>query len=77
MDLATNKDGHVFVTGSTQSLTGSPDILTIRYDQNGAIVTGWPVTHDDGQGQLDYGFGIAVGPSDNVSFTQKAWKPTW
>jgi hypothetical protein len=62
-DLAINADGHVFVTGFTYG--ASQDILTIHYDQDGNMVSGWPQVYNN-SGNRDYGVAIAVGPGNNV-----------
>jgi hypothetical protein len=62
-DMAINKDGHVFLTGWSGTTSGR--MITLRLDENGDMVTGWPQRHDDAL----VGTAIAVGPSDNVYVT--------
>ena len=73
-DMAINKDGHVFITGWTQGPT-SGDMVTLRYDADGNLVSGWPQVYNDAN-TLDTGLGIAVGPSDNVYVTGQVGRGT-
>jgi hypothetical protein len=64
-DVAVDKDGNVYVTGSSESVPGTIDYLTIKYDSSG--ITQWFDTLDNGGN--DQAYGVAVDGKGNVYVT--------
>lgn len=65
--VAVDSNDNVIVTGYSEDAAGDYDYCTIKYDQYGSVVAGWPQVYDGGY--EDAATGVAVDSDDNVIVT--------
>jgi hypothetical protein len=73
-DIAVDSSGYVYVTGGSEGNGTLHDYLTIKYEPDGDIATGWPQRYDNpAEHGQDVAYAIAVDGSGNVYVTGRSW----
>ncbi len=64
--VAVDSNNNIIVTGrgSRPGYPTATDFMTLKYDSNGNLLSGWPVFYNSGSN--DYAYGVAVDSSDNI-----------
>jgi uncharacterized delta-60 repeat protein len=66
-DLGIDSQGNVIVTGSTETASGRPSIMTIKYNSQGVLL--WAQVYDSTAGREDYANALAIANDDRIYVT--------